>query len=237
MHKFFRKKQAKELQSSLKKTDTATESLEKQTANVSSVKLLSQCSEVTMEKFVRCICDNDLNQLVVEGEANANQLAEAWANLFLEYCDLSEAHETKYRLRLQAEIHIYKRKNEICQAWIDILMVKPSINIIESLKIVGYDYDFDINDPVQFMYDLKQVEADLRAERFDIKVKEAEYSSIMNATQTSDTVDRKYFTTIFTRINNYSKREAVNMQTTVEMYCASLRDFVSFIQSQSTTNA
>jgi hypothetical protein len=148
---------------------------------------------------------------------------------------LSEAHETRYRIRLQAEVALIKNKMGIVPHWVDIIKITPSKQIIEALKIVGYDYDLDPADPHQFNLDIKHIEAEIRAEKLDLRVKEAEYEAIKNSTNTSDAVERKYFTTIFTRINNHCKRDAVNMQTTVEMYCAALRSFVADIEAQKTT--
>ena len=192
-------------------------------------KILTKCSELTMDKFIKCICDNDLSQLITEGAAEAEQLAQAWTTLFLEYCDLAEAHEARYKIILEGKIFLYTRKNDICQSWITLITYRPSTEITKALQMF-YDYNLDPADEKQYKKDIAQINSELRAERFDIKVKQAEFDNIKQNSTTSDVVDRKYFTTVFTRINNYCKREAVNMQTTVEMYCAALRDFSASLQ-------
>lgn len=226
MNKNLRSKKLKALLSILRgKQNDVPETL----PNISLPKILSKCSEVTMEQFIKCICDNDLKQLITEGEAAAEQLAQAWTNLFLEYCELAEAHEAKHRVILEGQIMLFTRKNEICQAWLTIITHRPSVKLNEALQMF-YDYTLDSSDPKQYKKDIAQIHSELIAERFDIKVKQAELEAIKNSSTKSDTVDRKYFTTVFTRINNYCKREAVNMQTTVEMYCAALRDFSASLQ-------
>ena len=198
------------------------------------MKLLSRCSETTMGQFRQCLEHNNISALIVEGEPTAEQLAEAWASLFLEYCDLSEAHEATHRVRLWAEIEALKIKLNICQSWVDIISFMPSTEINKALWIVGYEFELDKNKPAQYKEDIARINAELRSLRLDIKIKEAEYSAIEKSPNSSDTIDVKYFSTIYTRINNYYKYNAVNDQTKVEMYCALLREFVGVIDDEPT---
>lgn len=205
------------------------------------VKLLSRCEDVTMKQFVACICDNDLSQLVVQGSATAEQLAEAWTNLFLEYCDLAEQPEVRYSVRLQCEVSYYRTKIEVTEAALEFLKVadEARVNIpnapvhiyINLLKDIGFEQDLDWQDRQQFLKDLARIEAELRPDKLRLMSKEVELAAIKDGSTNNEQVERKYFTTVFTRINNYCKREAVNMQTTVEMYCAALRDYVSGLES------
>ena len=182
-----------------------------------------------MGQFRQCLEHNNISALIVEGEPTAEQLAEAWASLFLEYCDLSEAHEATHRVYLHCEIETLKIKLDICQAWVDIISIRPSLKINEALWTVGYEFDLDVTKPEEYKADLARINAELRSLRFDIKVKQAEYSALEKSPTEHDTFDVKYFSTIYTRINNYYKYNAVNDQTTVEMYCSLLREFVGVI--------
>jgi hypothetical protein len=194
-----------------------------------------------MEKFVACICENDINQLVVEGNPTAEELFEAWGQLFLEYCDLAEHTEVRYKFRLKMEVTCMKARIETAEACVHYLRVAndcratmpntPRNGFIQCLKDIGFDYELDFNDEGQFMKDLRRIEAELMPEGLRLKAKEMEMESIQNSSTDSEAVERKYFITIFNRINNYCKREAVNMQTTVEMYCASLRDYVAALET------
>ena len=194
------------------------------------MKLLRRCSETTMGQFRQCLEHNNISALIVEGEPTAEQLAEAWAALFLEYCDLSEAHETTYRVRLYCKIEVYKVKLDICQSWVDLIAIRPSEKINEALRNLDYHFDLDPSNPEQYKADIARINAELRSLRFDIKVMEVEYAAIQKSPTIDDAVDVKYFSTIYTRINNYYKYNAVNDQTKVEMYCALLREFVGVVE-------
>jgi hypothetical protein len=203
-------------------------------------KLLSRCEDVTMKQFIGCICDNDLRQLVTDGEASAEQIAEAWASLFLEYCDLANHTEVRYKLRLEMEVSYLKSFITFTESCIEYLKVAdearhnmPNVKIqgfIDGLHAAGWEHDLNPSDRDQYLKDLLRIEAELRPHKLRLVAKQSELDEIKKGSIENEAVERKYFTTIFTRINNYCKREAVNMQTTVEMYCAALRDYVSAIE-------
>jgi hypothetical protein len=196
------------------------------TVSSSPAKVLSSCYEVTMGQLEDCICDNNLSTLVVSGEPSALQLAEAWSSIFFEYCELAEDSETRYRVLLDAQLTLDKKKEELGQGWATLLKHKYSEDIAEALRIIGFEFELNPNDPEQYQADLKRINGELGYLRLTIKIKEAQWTALMDKQSTHDTVDRKYFSTIYFAINNYAKREAVNRQTIVADYCAALRAFV-----------
>jgi len=232
MHKTLPIRKKSKWRSSKKDRDSAS-SDSQVTFQKEPVKLLSRCSEVTMSKFIACICDNDLSQLIITGELSPLELAEAWASLFYEYCDLAEATETKYRAMLISEIRFSKMKATVCQGWLALLSVCYFKEAADALKIMGFE-DFELNpeNEEQYREDIMHITGEINLLRMQIKIKEAEFSAILESqSTTSDKIDRKYFSTIFFRINNYAKREAVNGLTTVEDYCTALRDYEAYIES------
>ncbi len=198
------------------------------------LKLLSRTSEVTMDKFIACMCHSNLSVLVAEGEATAEQLAEAWTNLFYEYCDQAEASETLYRTKLLSEITLLKQRNLLVTGWVSLLRINYFESIAEALRTLDYDFQLNPQDPIQYEADLNRITHEINFSKLQIRIKEAEYESILENQSTKDSVDEKYFSTIFFRINNYAKREAVNGQTTVQNYCAALRDFVAANKTKTT---
>lgn len=180
------------------------------------------------------MCHSNLSVLVVEGEANAEQLAEAWTILFYEYCDQAEASETIYRTKLISEITLLKNRNMLVMDWVRLLRLNYFESLADGLRTLGYDFELNPQDPLQYEADLNRITHEINFSKLQIRIKEAEYESILENQSTKDSVDEKYFSTIFFRINNYAKREAVNGQTTVQNYCAALRDFVAANQTQTT---
>jgi hypothetical protein len=189
----------------------------------SPVKILNKCSEVNMSQFIACLCDDDLSQLIVSGEPTALQIAEAWSNLFFEYCELAEDAETTYRVRLESQLNLDKVKEEHGKEWAKMLEKRYSPKLAEALRMIGFDYELNPDDPEQYKADIHRIKGECGFLRLTIQLKQAEWEALMQKQSTQDSVDRKYFSTIFFAINNYAKREAVNLQSTVENYCAGLR--------------
>lgn len=192
-----------------------------------------------MDQFIQCLCHDNLHALVLQGEAKAEDLAEAWTNLFYEYCDLLTKSEVRQRAMMIAEMNLNKKKIELGSQWVSILKVMYSPNIAAAIKHIGFDYDLDPEQPEQLAYDLNRICGELSLMRLHQKIKEAELMAMAESTH-GDTVDEKYFSTVFFRINNYARREAVNGQTFVKDYCAALRDYEAYIDnanSKSTDNA
>lgn len=182
-----------------------------------------------MNQFMDCLCDANLQSLVASGSPKFEDMCAAWATVFYEYCDLVEATETKYRVKLKAKVQMEKVRLSLADGWIKILSVFYVPVIAENLKEIGFDYDFNPADERGFAYDIAKVKAEIISGKFNLRVKEAELEHINETNSTKSSVDRKYFATIFFRINNYAKREAVNGLTMVADYCAALKDYVAYI--------
>lgn len=196
------------------------------------LRLLRHANEVNMNQFKACLCRNDLKALVAEGEATAEQLAEAWTTLFYEYCDLTEATEVVHRALLKFEIDLYSKHNIMVAEWVKMLQLSYLPGIADAIKTLGFEVALDPDNPDQYQADLKRVTAELAFHKVKLRVKEAEYKFMMdNQSTIEEVVDEKYFSTIFFRINNYAKREAVNGMTTVEDYCVALKDYVEYVKA------
>ena len=190
-----------------------------------------------MGQFIKCF-EGDLSGLIVDGKPTELQLANAWETLFLQYCDKVEAREVTYRIRLKSEVSLLTKKVEFGKIWVKLLSIIHSPELIKALKVIGFD-DFELNpeEPQQFKADLMRIKAELSMLSFTLKVKSAELQAIEEDSHSGDKADRAYFAKIFFKINNYAKREAVNMMTTVEDYCVALRDFVDYYEQLKLSHA
>lgn len=187
------------------------------------VKLLRRCEEVTMEQFMACMCENDLSVLVVEGVPTPEELAEAWAALFYEYCDVVGASEAKYHAKITLHIELLRSQVNMGTGWLKMLQYRHSDNIVKALQNIGFEYDFDPADDVQLAGDIARAYAEIRSLSLDLKAKEMEFEHILkNKKTTDDGVDRKYFYAVFDNINDLKKREAINAQSTVMQFAIAL---------------
>jgi hypothetical protein len=188
------------------------------------VKVLDKCSEVKMKQFKACMVYDDLRALVVSGEPTALELSEAWTKLFYEYCDLAEEAEVLFRTKLMVGLKLDKIKESLASEWIELLSRIHSDIICAAIREIGFDFELNPEDPAQYKSDITRIKAELAFLRLSIQVKEVQYEAV-NKSSTSESVDEKYFATIYQALNAYAKYEAVNDQTSVEMYCAALRAY------------
>lgn len=184
------------------------------------VKLLTRAHEVTMDRFIACICDNDLSVLA-DGPAKAEELAEAWTNLFYEYCDLSGNSEKNLLQRTANELHLMQVKHECASGWLSILEVTGDEEIAGYMRTIGYDFEFTDT----LAADCKRVRSELSLLKLQIRIKEADFESMSkNQPASSETVERVYFAKVFHAFSAYYKYQWFPETTTVERYCMALRD-------------
>lgn len=182
-----------------------------------------------MWQFKKCICESDFNTLIVSGHPTPEQIAEAWINLFYEYCDLAEDAEVRMRTKLMAEIELLESKYDVASDWISIIEIRPSEKISQALRVIDLDFEFNPDEPIQYKADIHRAKAELIYLKIVLKIKKAEFKANLEKVSTQDSVNEKYFATIYFNINNYSKREAVNDMSFVSEYCAALRSFSSYV--------
>lgn len=195
--------------------------------------LLRSCDTVNMGKFKACLCDGDLGVLRVSGAPTPLQLLEAWQSLFLEYCDLTDNPKLKEQLLAPLKLQLDKRLCEVVSAWVKIAKVYKSEEICKCLSEL-YPVHFDMEDDLAYRGALAEIQAELINLGFDIRVREAELAARAKTDKDKKKIDRKYFATIFFRINNYAKREAVNDQTFVTDYVVALKCYDDYIENLNT---
>jgi hypothetical protein len=183
-----------------------------------------------MDQFKACICDHNYKALVLSGKFSAEEMAAAWECLFYEYCDLTDAQETKYRIRLISYIKNNKRKIALAEGWVKIISVFFIPQFALALQTIGFEFALDPSDEKQFAADLFRIKAEIASMKLKLRIKEVELEVIMEKKPAAHSFDKKYFSTIFFRINNYAKREAVNGLTIVANYCAALKDYLSYVE-------
>lgn len=198
------------------------------------MQLLNRASDVKMHQFITCICDEDYTVLNPGGGASTDDLNAAWETLFFEYTDLINNGEASHKIKLAASIIRDDNILECSRAWIEAIKLGLTTNTIPALRKIGFEYDFDINDPDSLQSDIEEVEAELRLLSLNLKVMRSEYEALLaneKNTAPSKAVERKYFEEVFQAINNYRKWNAVNEQSTVLQFCVALKSYNDAVAS------
>lgn len=184
------------------------------------VKLLNRATDVTMEAFMDCVCDNNYSSLIISGLPTADELAQAWADVFYEYTDLVENKDNKYRRLLEAEIKLEKIKIILAAGWVKQLSLYYSDEVASSLRTVGFSLSEYLSE--DYEHDLARINAEIFSMRFNLRVKQAQFESLEEPKTSNEVVDRKSFFILFDRLNDLKKREAISEKSTVLQFAIAL---------------
>jgi len=198
-------------------------------------KIANNCTDANMDQFIKCICENDLNALVISGTPSPEEIAEAWTNIFYEYCDLVEATEAKYRSRLFSEIQILTKKLELAQGWLKILEIQFFPELVIALQKIGFEYEFNPNDKHQFADDIASLKSEIFPLNLQLKVKKEEYRYLMKNQSTSENISKEFFLKLIFNINRYTKANPpISLNSSILDYCIALKAYADEFSNQKT---
>ena len=134
------KRQTKQSASTRKGESTALLSSNSQPASQSS-KLYRHLYAIPLENFIRCLCDNDLTALIIEGQATDDELSAVWSRLYDEYSDKMSDEDGSYLKSLVRDIN----------------MTETKVLVIGSLcRMLDYCYSFELHEELNKWTGMKQ---------------------------------------------------------------------------------
>lgn len=132
--------------------------------------------ELPLWNFIQVIVTNSLTPLIRKGNPTDKQLAEAWNNIFTEYCDIYTSTNQTYVLQLQREIAHIATKLQVIQICIDRLTISYYEPAIAELREYGFDYPYT---PDTMLEDLQNTVAEAQYLVVQKGVKEGEYAKYL----------------------------------------------------------
>lgn len=135
----------------------------------------ASCSELPLWNFIKIVITGDLTYL---GDGTPEQLQEAWANIFMEYCDIFPSKNSIYVCQLTSEIEHLRTKLEVIQAIIDALSIQYIPDLVLELIDYGFNYPFT---PETMLEDLQGVIAESKMFVVQKGVKEGEYKRFLES--------------------------------------------------------
>jgi hypothetical protein len=192
--------------------------------------LLSNCKDITMDRFIDCLVNHNYSRLVISGEFSKEELKNNWNDIFYDYCDIMDSNQNKNIIKLRKDI----AKNEAT------LMILDLVNKVLShhydfigddnynrckniLHEYGYEYDFPKDDKER-INQLKNVHSISKGLALNLINDRSNYDKTVVAKQTS-TVKESDFDKIFIAINKFmgSGLSIKPINTTVSEYCGMIK--------------
>lgn len=104
-----------------------------------------------MDNFLRCLCDEDLEGLIIDGEAPEIELHETWILILSEYYELrGDSIDGVDQWRISCEIVKLNNHLFLLQKCIDILKVTYSESVADSIRRLGYSFSPAIKEPTEY---------------------------------------------------------------------------------------
>lgn len=176
--------------------------------------------------FIRCLCDNDLSAMLIDGEAAGDVLSEAWQNIYNEYLDLTAKNGNNEVLTLLQEFDSFFYKHAVIENTVTILRLYYEQDLINILKGYGYHFQFNPEDPEKYHKDLDSVMQRSKRMILEMEIRRKQIESLQKA-NLGAVINRQYFDEILVTLSKFSGYHVNEDLVTVSRYCAILNLYIS----------
>lgn len=220
-------KKCKNGNSSKPRTHSATE--------CTAAKWYTTTTELPLNKFINCLCDDDLLMLVISGDPNPHDLQKAWFYIYEEFLDGMADKEGVHKIRLHSKIVKCKFDYELIQLCIECLSKAYVRSIAEKLKTLVRCGELNPEDMNSYFNDLRVAKTRSNKLLQQIEEKQAELKVLESRESTGEKVSKKHFDSLIASVSIYTKfhidKKNVSVSEFVEYY-SSMRDQSEAIQKE-----
>jgi hypothetical protein len=182
------------------------------------------CSDLPLIRFIRCICDDDLQQLVIEGDVTENELVEGWQAIYQEYIELSGTTANDFQATLAAEIsQLFYRHTAITEA-VGLSRQYRYDEVIDMLKKEGYNFPFNHNEPESYHRDLDRVLNRSKTLLIQREQKEAQMAKLQEGQQ-GGKITRIHFDNRLNALSIHYKHHINEHEISVSRYVGLLNQY------------
>jgi hypothetical protein len=198
-------------------------------------KLIDDIENLSLDKFISCICEQKLECLVIEGSPPQSELLECWANLYSQYLDASEDSETLYIFQLQKEILLLRQKISEVENCIYFLSIIYHQGLVDIIRRNGFAVKLNPQNQTQYQSDINKIKGRLALLKLNLENKEHELDSYRKGRQ-AETIDKMYFNKILARLAVYKRVVVIRTKEIMTLeFVYMLKDYLQHIQSHSKT--
>lgn len=196
--------------------------------------LYLSCDHLPLDKFIRCICDSDLQALVISGNVPLHILADAWADIFYEYLDMQQHNHSRYKIELIRDITKLQARLFRVETILYCLRIMYHPDIHAQLAALEIEVKLNPHDSAEYLETLNAIHSRSREWAIDIKLKQAELESLDEHGKDSGTIGKTYFTSVLAKIATYKRVPVIRTtEIMVTEFCAMYEEWIDYLQSQS----
>ena len=192
-------------------------------------KLITNCSDLMLDKFVKILIDGEITQLIIEGEPPISELEKTWNEIYSEYNSLIKSKSFAYIFKLQKEIAILKCKILAVKAAIQSLVYCENNDAIEVLKECKFKYDKSNKGK-----SIDRINSLIKTDETRLVIKEKElenYNKSLANNSTKSTSKSDFESSLITLSKHMGYAIRMN-ETSVNTYANLLNNYNIYIETQ-----
>jgi hypothetical protein len=197
-------------------------------------KIINDIANLTHEKFVSCVCDSDLNVLIIEGSPDPADLLECWANIYAQYLDLAGDSETLYIMILKKDVEVLNFRIITAEAIVKVLEFYHVNQLVDALKQLRFDVKNLVQDHPGYKHALKKILSRIAHYKLKLQQKIQELSEYED-TET-ETVRKEHFTRQLVRLSKYQGYQLKSKKLMMPDYVAILKEFLHHLELKQHVN-
>jgi hypothetical protein len=207
-------------------------------------KLFDSTSLLTLDRFIKCACDNDLNQLKVNPSDSIPEitLRQLWETLFEQFLDGVQDTEGTHKTKLIGKINNLKFTYELIQLAAKFLEQAFHPDIIITLsKHIRVSGNFNWDNREEYLHDIQVLLNWAQGIQIDILTKEKEYEMLQAGAKVGEKTTRKQFDQLITAVSIYAKfhidKRIVTVSEFIEYYTSRRESFEAMEEAYAKQNA
>lgn len=133
-------------------------------------------SRLPLDRFLDCLCDGNLESLLISGKVSQAMLNATWLSLLNEYYELKGDARSNEHLMLSRDINRLRHHLSTLQRCLSFLTERYSVVVAECVTQLGYPFDPVNKDPLEYIDELNSIAARSRNKYIQLQqlMKEAE---------------------------------------------------------------
>jgi hypothetical protein len=194
----------------------------------SSYVLYQSCSQLPLDLFISCLCEQKLLVLIIQGNPPADALQQAWRGIQEEYAELVKNEAQGELTELHAEVASLQNRLFRISMVVECLQVVYRGDLVELLKEEFMPFDYNPEFPAQYYRDLKATVDRTRGLHLQLKLKQQEldawYTRIASSSNT-EKVSRDKFDEILAALSESNHFMIDESKITVAQYARLLNRY------------
>ncbi len=183
----------------------------------SSLTLYRSIDTLPLDRFITCICDQDLLALVISGKPTPEELISAWNEIYDQYVIAVNDKEQQYILRLTKEINCLEFDYKLIGLCVTRLEIEHSDEVLGILKkLVPSNIKFNPADIEQYKKDLSLIISKSKRMIVEIENKRGELGRL--APEKGERITRSEFDKMVVRASKYMQNRIDKKLTTVSEF-------------------